>query len=1034
MNSKTPQNTRFRQGPELIAARLFLASCLAYHPLVAQGVAPAASPLSTRSPAPSRAAEVVELTAFEVQADKDNSYGALNSTSITRFNVEMDKLPVSADIFTDTFMKDVAATSVEDVITGYSAGTGYSDGAGAATASTQPGDRNGNFYIQIRGMNTPAMQRDSFMPVGAFGNPGSTAVGRTDNFDLERVEVINGPQAMLYGGGGAGGVINVTSKQARFSRKGLLDSVRSEALFRVDQFGSKRAEFDVGVGTEWFATRFAFLRESTSSRRVNIGSSTNGQYGQVAFRLFQKTVPTTVRFSGSLTMNRRRLSTNPTLSAAGDARNGMSLHYLLATGRAGDTDPVTGARYTAGAILNGKLTWDNVDSLAAGVAQQEPVSNDYSSVTIETKWRDWLTTQVATGYDVYTDRRINPGFTFFAPRSGNNATDNWAGGLTPSDSWQPARTKAGRIAAVITKEFLGGRAKTQTLLGLDYLRSDSGQIGYQWYQADANWNIITAANATLTTANLGRTPIAQQRWSLAEGPQLYPFGNQDPARDRMTLNGVNYVRALQNPPQPSLVTPLNPLGTPFTSGNYIQTKFFNKGLYAVNYTQWFGGKLNTLVGIRQGDYISDRFQHYDNIRARYLAISSKANFNVGVDYNVNRWLHPYVNFSDSVQPPYVANRSDPLNNPPGSAHGVGGEFGLKINNTAGTVSGTFAVFQSRAEGDLYGINGTIGTAINPAGLNGNSGGSNFVSIDRRTRGAELRFTAEPVRNWRLRFSTAYNDGEIGSTRAYEQIYNDQFYANAAGQVTYRNGTVVYVNGAATTAAQATVLPPTAAFAVPLTITLLSTPGASNLYFANPDPLSGAINRGSVAANILLGTGNAAGINANGPILTGAVALPISQLQLNKSLAGITPPGVLVATRVGDKTTGYPEYSANFTNNYTFTGDHLLKGLSLGGTLSLGWKQRGYYYYATPGTAANALTLQRTMFYTPPPRQFNAIISYARKFGRYAWSTQVNVSNVFNRYEVALQPNATTGYLTATGLNATFYQQPRAYTWTNSIKF
>jgi len=550
-----------------------------------------AAPLAPAVPAPRQpapASEVVALNAFEVQADSDNSYGALNSASITRFNVEMDKMPVSADIFTETFMKDIAASSVEDVITGYSAGTGYSDGAGAATTSTQPGDRNGNFYIQIRGMNTPTMQRDGFMPVGAFGNPGSTAVGRTDNFDLERVEVINSPQAMLYGGGGAGGVINVTSKQARFASKSLRSSIRTESLYRVDQYGSKRAEFDVGAGSSWFAVRFAFLRESASSRRVNVGSLTNGQYGQIALKFFQKSVPTTVRFSGSLTMNSRRLSTNPTLTATGDARNGNALHYLLATGRAGATDPVTGAAYTAGAILNGKLNWDNVDSFAAGTAQQEIVTNDYSSVTVDSKWSDWLTTQVATGYDTYTDRRINPGFTFFAPRSGNNNTDNWAGGITPSDSWQPARTKAGRVAALITKDFFGGLAKTQTLLGMDYLRSDSGQIGYQWYQADAEGNIIVAPNATLTTANLGRTPIAQQRWSLNDGPTPYPFGDQDPALDRMRLNGVNYVRALQNPSLASLVTPINPLGTPFTSGNYIQTKFFNKGLYAVNYTQWFG--------------------------------------------------------------------------------------------------------------------------------------------------------------------------------------------------------------------------------------------------------------------------------------------------------------------------------------------------------------------------------------------------------------------------------------------------------------
>ena len=62
-------------------------------------------------------------------------------------------------------------------------------------------------------------------------------------------------------------------------------------------------------------------------------------------------------------------------------------------------------------------------------------------------------------------------------------------------------------------------------------------------------------------------------------------------------------------------------------------------------------------------------------------------------------------------------------------------------------------------------------------------------------------TASPTRNWRLRFGASTQDGVIETTKAYDQRYNDQFYANAAGQVTYRNGTVVYVNGGAANAAQ-----------------------------------------------------------------------------------------------------------------------------------------------------------------------------------------------------------------------------------------
>lgn len=964
--------------------------------------------------------EVVSLSAFEVSVAADTGYGALNSASITRFNVEMDKMPVSADIFTEAFMKDIAATSIEEVVQGYSAGAGYAsgtDGGASSGAANQPGDRNGNGYTQLRGMNTPVTMRDSFMPVGAFGNPGSTAVGRTEVFDIERVEVINGPQALLYGGGGAGGVINVSSKQARFDGR-----LRGTALYRLDQYGSKRGELDFGFGTHRIAARFSFLKESLSSRRINIGGLTNGQYGQIAFRLLENTFPTTVRLSGSATLNNRRLVTSPTLIApASDPRNGLLLHYILATHQEGATNPVTGAAYPAGAILGGKLNWSNVDSFGAGYAYQEPISNQYYSATADTKWSSWLSTQVAAGYDSYTDRRINPGFSFFAPNSGANTTSNWAAGETPSDSWQPARTKAGRFAALITKNLWNDRAKTQTLFGADYLRTDFAQIGYNWFQADSSWNPIIAAGSTFTSANSGRTALGQLRWSINDGPVLYPFA--DPSKDRAVYNGLNYVRALANQPQASLVTPANPLGVPLT-GNYILTKIINQGIYGMNYTQWFDGKFSTLAGFRHGLYVSDRFNQPSGGISRWLTRVSVTNFNVGLDYSPVTWLHPYVNFSDSVQPPFLANASDPYNNPPAASHGIGAETGVKFNNAKLGVSGSLALFSTSAKHDPYAVNGTISSEINPAGLNGGGGGA-YVNVDRKTTGAQLQLTAAPTRNWRLRFSASIQDGKINTSKSYDQVYNDQFYANGSGQVTYKDGTIVYVNGGTTAVAA------TATNATPLTITTMSTPG--NTYYANPNLISGAINTGAIVANILKGTGDTANLNAHGAILTGAVGLPISQLQLNKNLSGISAPGTIVATRVGDKTTGYPEQSMNFTSVYAFN-ESWLKDFSLGGTVAISWKNRGYYYYASPITAANALTLQRTLFYTPGGEQFNLISSYKHRFGRYEWSTSINVNNLFNHYAIRILPNATSGFNTPSAINATFYQQPRTFLWTNTISF
>src|SRR2546421_259203 len=68
----------------------------------------ALSALGQTAPAPATAAkpgdttknDLVQLDPFEVKTDKDTSYGATNSNSIALFNVELDKVPVVADVMT----------------------------------------------------------------------------------------------------------------------------------------------------------------------------------------------------------------------------------------------------------------------------------------------------------------------------------------------------------------------------------------------------------------------------------------------------------------------------------------------------------------------------------------------------------------------------------------------------------------------------------------------------------------------------------------------------------------------------------------------------------------------------------------------------------------------------------------------------------------------------------------------------------------------------------------------------------------------
>ena len=970
--------------------------------------APAAPAASTVAPLTD---QPVKLNPFEVSADSDKGYAALNSNSITRFNTELDKLPVSADIFDQTFMTDVAATTVEDMIQTYSAGAGYNGPAGTVTGSSQPGDRNGNSYIQLRGQSTPVMQRDGLMPVGAFGNPGSTGVGSTSNFDLERVEVIDGPQALLYSGGGPGGVINVVSKQARFGQ------TLGNVVTRVDQYGSKLAQMDYNVGTSNFAVIVSLLDQSTSSRRINIGAKTDGQYIQMAWKPFSNT---TIRIETEQTVNFRYVPTAATLTApTTDPRNGLGSAYLLAANETGATNPATGLPYPSGAVDNGRLNWSNYASYA-GWQQTELTVNDFSSISAETEWLPWLSTQIAVGYDPYEDSRFNQTLSFYAPGASGNNLPGWTAGLTPGgDTWEPAVTKGIRFSALATNSFFNGNAKSQTIVGDDYVRTLIGQIAEEYVQADSNWNVVINPGVAQT----GYTVVPKQEWSVDNGFVQYPLGN--PIGKRITIGGVNYIRELTNPVNPALIGPANPTGAVLSSGNYILTKIINGGIFGANFTQWFDGKVTTMVGMRFANSQEVRINQGASGSASQwfnTHVESKS-FNLGATYQVFSWLHPYAEWSSSYQPPFLENATDPYSAPPKASIGYSTEAGLKLATPNAGISGQIAYFHTSARDNPYLVSSTISSDINPGGLNGGGGGS-YIDESISSQGVNATLTAAPSRNLRLRFSAAWTNGTLGRTVTYPQLYNDQFNENSSGQVTYADGTVVYVNPTFnSTSPHATATTPGA---IPLTVTSLSTPG--NVYFANPTVVNGAISSSSNAATVLK-----LADPVHGSILTGNSLLPISAYQLNTALTGIAPPGVVVAARAGQFTTGSPVYSVSSTGVYTFPSG-LLNGFSIGGSVNLNWKYQAYYYYSVPPTTATIFTDVPSLYYQPDLVQFNLISSYTRKFRRVTWSTQLNITNLFNRYEVAFLPSTSTGFTIPTAEGATYFGTPRAYTWSNTIRF
>lgn len=212
------------------------------HGLFAQepaAVQPAAPAQDTADLRPARGAR--ELEAVRVEAARSRrSYGATSTRSATRTDTPLRETPQSATVITRALVADQAMQSMADVVR-YIPGVSMGQGEGHRDAPT------------IRGNSSTA----DFFVDGVRDD----AQYLRDVYNAERVEALKGPNAMVFGRGGGGGVLNRVSKEASWARSGVL-------TLEGGSFDHSRATIDLGdaVG-EHAAVRFNGLYEKSGGFR-----------------------------------------------------------------------------------------------------------------------------------------------------------------------------------------------------------------------------------------------------------------------------------------------------------------------------------------------------------------------------------------------------------------------------------------------------------------------------------------------------------------------------------------------------------------------------------------------------------------------------------------------------------------------------------------------------------------------------------------------------------------------------------------------
>ncbi|RFC31899.1 MAG: catecholate siderophore receptor [Candidatus Nitrotoga sp. MKT] len=183
------------------------------------------------------------LPVILVSAKNSAGYTVAKTTTATKTNTLLRDVPQSVSVVTQDVIKDQAIQSMAETVR-YVPGMGISQGEGNRDALVFRGTRStADFFVD--GI------RDDVQYY-------------RDLYNIERVEVLKGPNGMIFGRGGSGGVINRVVKEAGWS------PIR-EITAQVGSFDTKRVALDVGQGiNEVAAVRLNAMYENSGSYRNGV--------------------------------------------------------------------------------------------------------------------------------------------------------------------------------------------------------------------------------------------------------------------------------------------------------------------------------------------------------------------------------------------------------------------------------------------------------------------------------------------------------------------------------------------------------------------------------------------------------------------------------------------------------------------------------------------------------------------------------------------------------------------------------------------
>ena len=227
--------------------------------------APAAAPSApttaagTTKPVPAKD-EAVQLSIFTVSEEKDVGYESMQTTSGLRTVQELKNVANSISIMNSQLMEDLAVVDIGEASKWFVTGEESPDPA-------QPNQ------LVLRGIRNSFALRNGWIWYSPM-----------DTYATERVELLRGPNAFLYGEADLGGANNQVTKRGLFTR----NVTRAKLMLGSDNF--RRVELDLNrrLGNK-LAMRVSGVQSNNDSWIDHVRRDFRGLYGAVTYRPFRST-------------------------------------------------------------------------------------------------------------------------------------------------------------------------------------------------------------------------------------------------------------------------------------------------------------------------------------------------------------------------------------------------------------------------------------------------------------------------------------------------------------------------------------------------------------------------------------------------------------------------------------------------------------------------------------------------------------------------------------------------------------------------